>query len=269
LPRSGSSGRGGSRRRASTGDLSRIGVKERGRLAGGSGAPYLAPAGLALAAAIAAWTFSGRLVSCGTSLGSPETQIRKALANQSRAHLDDVYGFRAGGTVELHSVRFDDVAPSVEKGRATVVSMLTAEGRAVWRDQQARLSYLGRERFHMKPCSIALWCAEGDQFDRLRGVLLALFRRRDALERRDRDALGQLLSTRRPDRAPTGPGTPEELAGLAAQPRVLGWQIRVEREAAEVGEDLEIAPAGAGPRQERRLYHLVWERERWLFLDGP
>jgi len=241
-------------------------VKERGRLAGGSGAPYLVPAGLALAAAVTAWMFSARLVACGTSLDTAEAQIRKALASQGRAHLDDVYGFRAGGTVELHSVQFDDVAPSLDGGRATVVAMLTAEGRAAWRDQQAKLSYLGRERFHMKPCSIARWCAEGDQFDGLRGVLLALFRRRDAFERRDADALAQLLSARNPGRALVGPRAAEVF--LPVQGHVLGWQIRVERDRAEVGEDVESARSGGEPRRERHLYRLEREGERWLFVDG-
>jgi hypothetical protein len=263
LPPSGS--RRGPGRRTSTGDLSRIGVSERAPLWRGSGAPYLVPASLALAAAVAAWVFSARFASCGTSLEAPETQIRKALASQNRAHLDDVYGFHAGGTVELSSVRFDDVAPFVEKGRATVVAMLTAEGRAAWRDQQATLSYIGRERFHMKPCSIALWCAEGDQFERLRGVLLALFRRRDASERHDPAALSRLLSARHPPRAPAAraggvePDAPE---------RVLGWQIRVERDSAEVGEDVEVARAGAEPRRARHVYRLAWEGERWVFVDG-
>lgn len=261
------SGSRGGRERTSTGDLSRIGVKERTPPWRGSGAPYLVPAILALAAAVAAWVFSGRLASCGAALESPETQIRKALANQSRAHLDDVYGFHAGGTVELHAVRFDDVAPLVEKGRATVVAMLTAEGRAVWRDQQATLSYLGREQFHMKPCSIALWCAEGDQFARLRGVLLALFRRRDALERRDPDALGRLLS---PRRAPVDAVArlAEEPSGSGVGERVLGWQIRIERDGAEVGEDVEVVRGGAGPRRARHLYRLERAGERWLFVDG-
>ena len=253
--------------RTSTGDLSRIGVKERTPLWRGTGAPYLVPAGLALAAAVAAWVFSGRVASCGASLESPETQIRKALASQSRAHLDDVYGFHAGGTVELHPVRFDDVAPSVERGRATVVAMLSAEGRAAWRDQQARLSYLGRERFHMKPCSIALWCAEGDQFERLRGVLLALFRRRDALERRDPDALARLVSPRRALRDPAA-RLAEESSRPDGRERVIGWQIRVERDGAEVGEDVEVAGGGAEPRRARHLFRLEWEGERWLFLDG-
>ena len=262
MPRSGSRGSGG--RRTSTGDLSRIGVSERAPLWRGTGAPYLVPAGLALAAAVAAWVFAGRLASCGSSFEAPETQIRKALANQGRAHLDDVYGFHAGGTVELFSVRFDDVAPSVEKGRATVVAMLTAQGRAVWRDQQATLSYIGRERFHMKPCSIALWCAEGDQFERLRGVLLALFRRRDALERRDAAALARLASARHPPRDGSAQGD----LGADAPGRILAWQIRVERDGAEVGEDVEVDRAGTAPRPARRVYRLEREGERWLFADG-
>ncbi len=261
----------GRRTRTSTGDLTRIGVKDRGRLAGG-GAPHLAPAILALSAAVAAWLFWGRLASCGASLETPETQIRKALGNQDRAHLADVYGFRAGGTVELHSVRFEDVAPSVEKGRATVVAMLSADGRVVWRDQEAKLIYLGRERFHMRPCSVALWCGEGDQFDRLRGVLSALFRRQDASERRDLEAFDRILSSRYrdrgQDRAETERRLGRELAGPPVRVRVRAWQIRVERDGAEVGEDVEIAAPGQEPKRERHLYRLEREMERWVFVGG-
>jgi hypothetical protein len=238
------------------------------------------PAGLALAAAVAAWLFWGRLASCGASLETPETQIRKALANQGRAHFGDAYGFRAGGTVELHSTRFEDVAPSIEErrgegrgeGRAVVVAMLSAEGRVVWHDQDAKLTYLGRERFHMKPCSLALWCGEGDQFDRLRGVLSVLFRRHDAMERRDPEAYGRLLSARYrdrgQDRADTERRLERELSGPPAHIRVTAWQIRIEREGAEVGEDLEIAAPGQEPRRERHLYRLVQESERWVFVGG-
>jgi hypothetical protein len=233
-------------------------VRRREPRTGGSGAPYLVPGGLALVAALLA------------SLESPETQLRKALAAQTRAQLDDVYGYRAGGMVELDALRFDDVAPTVEGGRATVVAMLAAEGRVVWRDQQAKLSYLGRERFHMKPCTIALWCGEGDQFDRLRGVLLALFRRHDAFQGRDAEAAARLLAERYQDRgedrAAAAARLGREVPG--AQPaRVLGWQIRVEREGAEVGEDLERGE-GAGARRERRVYRLAREGERWVFTAG-
>jgi hypothetical protein len=279
LPRSGRAGRppGAPRRERGTtrGDLSNIGVRARaerreGRLR--SGAPYLVPGGLTLLAAGLVALSWGRLASCGGSLASPETQLQRALAAQRRAQVDDVYGFRAGGTLELGSVRFADVSPTVERDRATVVAMVSAEGRATWRDQVATLAYLGRERFHMKPCAIALWCGEGDQFDRLRGVLSALFRRHDAWQTRDAEAYGRLLAPGYQDRGEDRVAAAGRLArALAAAPpraRVLGWQIRVERDAAEVGEDLELALAGGGTRRERHLYRLVREGERWLFSAG-
>jgi hypothetical protein len=124
----------------------------------------------------------------------------------------------------------------VEGSEATVVAMLDAEGRAVWRDQSAAVSYIGRERFRMRPCSIAGWCAEGEQFQRLRGVLMALFRRHDALARE---------------------------AAPAAR-KVLAWQIRVEREVAEVGEDHETRPPDGPPVRERSRFRLRFDGNRWL-----
>jgi len=236
------------------------------------GAPHLVPGALALAATLAVWLGWGQLVSCGTIVESAETAIRRALASQTRANLADVYGFRAGGTVELHDLRFADVVPSVEGGRATVVAMLTAHGRATWRDERATLEYVGRERFHMKPCAIAVWCGEGDQFDRLRGVLLVLFRRHDAFGRRDLSAYERLLAQDYRD-GPEGRleavrRLARELSGPAARARVVGWQIRVERDDAHVGEDLEVTPEGEAPRRERHVYRLARIAERWVFTAG-
>jgi len=271
LPRSGRRAEPPSRARTSSGDLTRIGVRSRQEREGRGGSPYLVPAGLALAAALAAWLSWGRLVSCGASLGAPETQIRRALGAQQHAHLDQVYGFHAGGTVELYQTRYEDVVPLVERGRATVVAMLTAEGRVVWRDQEAKLAYIGRERFHMKPCSIAGWCGEGDQFERLRGVLLALFRRQDALQQGDAAALARLMAPRMGD-ALEERGAPHRLDSALGDPlshaRVTAWQIRVERDQAEVGEDLEVTAPGAPARAERRLLRLLRLGERWLFAGG-
>lgn len=258
--------------RPSTGGPARIGVEERGRRGGRTGAPYLVPSALALAAALAAWLGWGRLVSCGATVESPETGIRRALAAQTQAHLADVYGFRAGGTVELFDLRFGDVVPSVEGGRATVVAMLTAQGRATWRDERATLEYVGRERFHMTPCAIAVWCGEGDQFDRLRGVLLALFRRHDAFGRRDPSAYERLLAEGyqdgAEDRTQAVRRLARELSGPAARARVVGWQIRVERDEAHVGEDLEVTPEGGAPHRERHVYRLARIAERWVFTAG-
>ena len=245
----------------------RSGSSDRGR-----GAPHLVPAVFALACAVAAWLSWGRLASCGTALERPETQVRKALGQQDRALLADVYGFGAGGTVELHGVRFEDVVPSVEKGRATVVAMLSAQGRVTWRDQETALSYLGRERFHMRPCSIALWCGEGDQFERLRGVLTVLFRRQDALRLGDAEAHSRLLSPRYADRGEDRAHAQVRLArelSPGRQARVTAWQIRIERDEAEVGEDREVVPPNQPARRERHVYRL--EREeggRWAFTGG-
>ena len=238
-----------------------------------SGAPYLIPIALALVAALAGWLGRDRLASIGTvSLASPDTQVRQALANQTRALLNDVYGFRAGGTAELYPVRFADVAVTIEDDRALVVAMLDGEGRVKWRDQQATIRYLGRERFHMKPCRIALWCGEGDQFERLRGVLQVLFRRHDAASAGDGEALGRLVSDAYSDR---GEDRSEVLRRLrrdvtpdkAERTRIVAWQIRVERDRAEVGEEYELDSAGRS-QAARARYSLRWDGDRWTFVAG-
>mgnify|MGYP006268537599 CR=1 FL=1 len=245
------------------------------RRSGRLGAPVLFPLALALAAAAAAWAFRDRLLAPvgGLSLESPETQIRRALSAQTRAHLEDVYGFRAGGTAELTPVRFRDVVATVEGERATVVAMLDAEGRVAWRDQAADLSYLGRERFHMRPCRVALWCGEGDQFERLREVLRVLFRRLDAFEARDAAAYAGLVSQRYGERGLDRKALLERVAadfraGPRASLRVRAWQIRVERDRAEVGEDYQIAIEGRPPARLRALLRLEREGERWVFAGG-
>ena len=239
------------------------------------GAPYLVPAAVALAAAAAAWLWRDRIFSAesGLSPESPDTQIRRALQAQTRAHLEDVYGFQAGGVVELTPVRFRDVVTSVEGQRATVVAMLDAEGRVVWRDQAADLSYVGRERFHMHPCRIALWCGEGDRFERLREVLRLLFRRLDAFQARDAAAYAALVSERYQDRGLDRRALLARVAadfrsGPPAALRVQAWQIRVERDRAEVGEDYQIAVGGRAPARLRALFRFEREGERWAFVGG-
>ncbi len=269
MPPSGSAGRRGPGASAGRGAGGRDRPTE--RLARRSGAPFLAPAAIAAAAAGALWLGWGRLATLGASLEAPETQIRKALAHQDRAHLSDVYGFHGGGTVELYPVRFSDVTPLAEPGRATVVAMLSAEGRVAWRDEQARLAYVGREEFHMRPCAIALWCGEGDQFDRLRGVLLALFRHHDALRGGDAEACARLVADGYRDGAEDRAAAVRRLAlELPRRPRavrVVAWQIRVDRAAAEVGEDVEV-DGSPGARRERHLYRLAREHDRWVFTAG-
>jgi hypothetical protein len=239
-----------------------------------TGAPYLVPFLAATAAAAAAWFWRADLLDAGSvaTLQSPETQVRQALAAQGRAHLEDIYGWKAGGTLELVPVRYADVVPDVEGSRATVVAVLDAEGKAIWRDQAATVSYIGREQFHMKPCKIALWCAEGDQFARLRAVLRTLFRRLDAARAGEPAAVAALAADNYQDGAIDRAALKDRLRLELSSPRpdirVKGWQIRVERDGAEVGEDFEVADPRGGVRDRRARYRLERRGERWLFTSG-
>jgi len=239
-----------------------------------TGAPYLVPILVAGAAAAGAWIWRAEILDAGSgvALQSPETQVRQALAHQDRAHLEDVYGWKAGGTLELFQVRYADVVPVVEGDRATVVAQLDAEGKAVWRDQSADVSYIGREQFHMKPCKIALWCAEGDQFVRLRGLLRTLFRRLDGARAGDVPAqLGLAADDYRDgttDRAALAGRLAQESGSPRPGLRVRGWQIRLDRDGAEVGEDYEDAGPGGDGRPMRARYRLERRGERWLFASG-
>jgi hypothetical protein len=125
----------------------------------------------------------------------------------------------------------------VEGGRATVVAVLDAEGTASFPGESVPVSYIGRERFHMRACGAA-WCAEPDQLERLRGVLGALLRRHRALA-----------------------------SGLPGR-RVLAWQVRVEREVAEAGEDWEVPGAGGSPQRGRDRLSLRREDGRWALAPS-
>ncbi len=239
-----------------------------------SGAPYLVPLALALTAAALLWRYWDRIAGADLAISAagPETQIREALRHQERAQLADVYGFRAGGTAELVPVRYADVTVSVEGDRARVLAVVQAEGRVVWRDQRAALSYVGREAFTMSRCSIALWCGDGQQFSRLRSVLSALFRRADAFDAGDLGAYGRLAAD-----GYGGPGGKaallarlgrERAAAPGARVRVLRWQVRVERDRAEVGEDQEVRVRDGSPEPRRARYVLALRDDRWLFVDG-
>jgi hypothetical protein len=239
-----------------------------------TGAPYLVPLALAVVAALLLWRYWDRIAGADLAISAagPETQIREALRHQERAQLDEVYGFKSGGTAELLPVRYADVAVSVEGDRARVLAVVEAEGRVTWRDERAALTYVGREAFGMTRCSIALWCGDGQQFARLRGVLTALFRREDAFNGRDAAAHGRIVS----DAYAGAGGKPALLArisrdlagGAAARARVLGWQVRVERDRAEVGEDSEVRIGDGPPERRRARYVLALQGERWLFVDG-
>jgi Domain of unknown function (DUF4440) len=125
----------------------------------------------------------------------------------------------------------------------------------------------------MTPCSAAGWCADGDQFGRLRGVLATLFRRQDAINAGDADALARLLSDdyREPGGKAAAVARLRAAASAPARPRVriAGWQIRVERDGATVGEDHDLVSADGATERRRVVLALVREGERWRIVSGP
>lgn len=253
--------------------LGGVDVARRRERAARVGAPHLVPTGLALAAAALVWFSWGELRACGrAAVTSPETQVREALAEQRHARLPDVYGFRAGGTAQLSGLSYGDVQVAVEAGKARVVAVVEAEGSVVWREEQARLGYIGRETFTMTPCTAAGWCADGQQFARLRGVLAVLFRRADALAAGDVDGLTRLLSEElaEPGGKAAAVARLREAAARTAggTVRILGWQIRVERDTATVGEDHRLERPGAAPDVRRAVYKLALEGGYWRIVSG-
>ncbi|MGC3998171.1 MAG: nuclear transport factor 2 family protein [Anaeromyxobacter sp.] len=236
------------------------------------GAPYLFPLGLVLVALAVGWALRDRisLDRFSSAALSPEGQVREALSRQRRASLPDVYGFASGGVVELDTLRYVDPAVMVDGDKAQVIALLDGDGRVAWRASRATVAYVGREAFGMSRCSVAGWCADGRQFDGLRGVLAVLFRRQDALAAGDARALLALVSERY-----AGEGGKAALAarlrGALAAPApvsVDAWQIRVDRDEAIVGEDVQAPLPGGGQEPRRARFTLAREADRWRFVDG-
>ncbi|HYD39392.1 MAG TPA: nuclear transport factor 2 family protein [Anaeromyxobacter sp.] len=236
------------------------------------GAPHLVPLAAVAAAIVVLWRFGPALLDAelATAAAGAGAQVKAALAAQRRAAIDDVYGFRAGGRVALDPVAFADVTVSADEGRAEVLAVVEAQGRVTWPRGETSLGYVGREAFVMAPCRSARWCADGEQFASLRGVLTALFRRADAAAAADAEAALRLAAP-----AYEGEGGRAALAARLADAyrtpspaRVRAWQIRVERERASVGEDLEVSGADGAPERRRAVYRLAREDGRWVFVDG-
>lgn len=186
----------------------------------------LVPA-LAAAAALTAVGLRERIV---RFRAGGEDQVRASLAARTALR------FQAGEppmSIDLPRVSYRDVAASVEAGRATAVTMVEAEGAAAFDGQAPQLSYLGREVVKLAPCAADGWCAESP-LPRLAEVLQVLRRRHQAL------------------------------AGAEPGRRVRAWQIRVERDTAEVGEDREAASADGPPTRARSRFQLRRSGATWV-----
>jgi hypothetical protein len=122
----------------------------------------------------------------------------------------------------------------------------------------------------MRPCRVALWCADGTQFVRLRAALTTAFRRLDAFRLGDLDVYGRIVSEGYAGgKAALLARLRRDLAGPAGRRlTVTAWQIRVERDTATVGEDYEIAVGAEPPRALRARYELRWEEGRWRIVSG-
>jgi hypothetical protein len=236
------------------------------------GAPYVFPVLLVVLVLGAGWWLRAATPRLAGAVADPETRIRAALARQQSLHLSDVYGFDAGGTLELTPVRFGDLAVTVEGERAQVVAMVEGEGVIDWRRGRIRVAYIGRERFSMTPCDLGGWCADGRQLAELKRVLPLLFRRLDAFNGRDAAAYGRLVG----ERYRGAGGRAAVLAQLArdldsgppATLAVTAWQLRVEPGRVVVGED-ERVRVGDGPEVTLRArLELAEENGRWVIVDG-
>jgi hypothetical protein len=237
------------------------------------GAPFVFPTLLVLLVLAAGWWLRAATPRLAAVTAAPEAQVRDALARQKSLHLSDVYGFEAGGTLELLGVRFGDLAIALDGARAQVVAMVEGEGPLRWRGGTIRVSYVGREQFGMRPCEEAPgWCADGRQLAELMRVFPILFRRIDAFNGRDAAAYGRLVGA-----GYRGAGGKAELlarlkadlgAGPPARMLVTAWQIRVEPGRVLVGEDELVRVGDGGEVPLRARLELRPEDGRWVIVDG-
>jgi hypothetical protein len=229
--------------------------------------------GLALAAVaiFAAWWTAGGEGRLRSLVESPETGIRRALSAAGGPGPSALPGSAA--TLRIDRVRFTDLLVSASGPAAEVVAVADADGSVEWRARAVAISYVGRERLRAVRCPGAGWCVDGERLPRLASLLSVLARRADAFDDADAERYGPLVAE---DYAGQEGGKPELLRrlaqDLAARPRArflpISWQVRIERETAQVGEDYEIALGGAGARRLRARLDLRDEGGRWRITGG-
>jgi len=170
-------------------------------------------------------------------------------------------------------VRFADLVVTAEGARAGVVAVADADGVVAWRGQDVTLSYVGRERLQLVRCPGEGWCVDGEPVPRLNSLLSTLVRRAEAFAEADAERYRPLVAD---DYGGAAGGKPELLRRLAtdlgasprARLRLIGWQVRIERETAQVGEDFEIGIGAGSARRLRARFDLREDRGRWRFTGG-
>jgi len=154
------------------------------------------------------------------SVASPRTEIVDALAHAAP------FEVQAGAArVDVARARFADVEVAAEGGRAQVLAVVDADGKVRLDGADVALGYVGREAFEVERCGRARWCPAGSALPALAGVVAALA------------------------------GSPRP-----ADRRPVGWQIRIERDRALVGED---AVGPGGDRATRGVVELVRDGVAW------
>jgi hypothetical protein len=137
------------------------------------------------------------------SVESPATEIREALGRA--APFEVVAG---PARIEIARAVFRDVEVFAEGGRAKVLAVVDADGKVRLAGGEVALGYVGREALELARCPRARWCPVAEPLPGLAGVVAAL-------------AAAPREAGRRP----------------------VGWQIRLERDRAMVGEDA-VGPGG-------------------------
>jgi hypothetical protein len=152
---------------------------------------------------------------------------------EALARLGPIEVEAGGARVALARASFSDVVVSLDGPRALVVAVVQADGQVRLPGAEPSLAYVGRESFAMERCADRRWCLAPDALAGVRGVV----------------------------------------AALAAAPRAEGgrpvaWQVRVERDAAEAGEDYEVLEGGT-PRRLRARHALAREGGGWRMVAPP
>jgi len=177
---------------------------------------------------------SGGLAAAGAAallacaVASAGTEVKEALAGIGPVELE-----AGGARVGLAHVSFSDVVVTTDGAVALVVAMVQAEGTVRLSGGEPSLAYVGREAFRMERCAGRRWCLTPDALGGLRGVV----------------------------------------AALAAAPRPAGarpvaWQVRVDRDRADAGEDYDAAEGGA-LRRLRSTWTLAHAGKAWSLSPAP
>lgn len=165
--------------------------------------------------------------------GSPDARVRRALAAAGEVVLEDLAGAGQGTRAALRVTYRDAIGAEEQGGRLRAVAVVEAEGTIRGSGLDAVVAVVGREQIPLVPCAAGDCPGPEGPLPRIRGVLEALVARHRAL------------------------------VATGSHRRVVAWQVRVERDTAEVGEDLQTPGPASAPARERTRLRLGRQGGRW------